>query len=49
MIWMSVSSKQKRNKSYGIKAIPKCWIDAVQRWDGGMIALKGVRLMKLLK
>ena len=35
---------------YGISAIPKCWIEAVQRWDaGGMIALRGWRLMKLLK
>ena len=35
---------------YGVGAIPQCWIDAVEQWDGhGTIALRGVRLMKLLE
>ncbi len=34
---------------YGIAAVPQCWIDAVERWDGhGTIALRAFRLMKLL-
>jgi len=35
---------------YGINAIPKCWINAVQTWDqSGMIMLKGTRLLKRLQ
>lgn len=35
---------------YGVKNIPKEWIDCIQQWDNqGMIALKAQRLMKLKK
>lgn len=31
---------------YGVKTVPRLWIQAIQQWDqGGMIALKAFRLM----